>query len=349
MSENLFERFFELFNQPGPVNWALAEELASNLAGPEEPIDPWLAEEYTELGGLAILHTTEIDILPDLMEGRIDPVDRAVWTRDNLHSFDYLAEALGGGAGAGGGPLQPLMASLAGMQVGSLVGTLSHHALGGFDVGLLALAPRGYLVVPTLESFARSHQLDARQVRLWAALHEAMHLRISRLSWLGDRYAELLRSWIEGMEFDPSGIMGRLQGITDPTAAQDTLEGLGDIQEMLTGSVNQHDRDDAVALLALLAGLRHHLMDDFAEQWIPELPGIRLGLAQRAAEPEVHSALSLALPTHDEVVEAADFCAEVERRWGRETLGRVIAEPGTLPRAIEMSDPVGWAARVLLD
>jgi putative hydrolase len=348
MSDNLFERFFELFNQPGPVNWMLAEELATNLAGDEEPVDPWMADEYAEMGSLALLRTSEIPILPDLTDGRIDPVDRAVWTRDNLHSFDYLAEALGGG-GDSTSPMAPLMASMAGMQVGSLVGTLSHHALGGFDVGLLALAPRGYLIVPTLESFARSHQLDARQVRLWAALQEAMHLRISRLTWLGDRYASLLRSWIAGIEFDASGLIGQLQEMANPTAAQEAIEGLGDIQSLLSQSSNQADRDDAVALLALLAGLRRHLMDDFGEQWLPELPGIRLGLAQRAAEPEAHSALTVALPTHDEVVEAADFCAEVERRWGRDTLGKVIGEPGSLPYATEMSDPVGWAARVLLD
>ncbi len=348
MSDNLFERFFELFNQPGPVNWRLAEELATNLAGAEEPVDPWLADEYTELGRLALLQTAEIDILPDLDDGRIDPVDRAVWTRDNLRSFDYLAEALGGNGG-GAAPLQPLIASMAGMQVGSLVGTLSHHALGGFDVGLLALAPRGYLIVPTLESFARSHQVEPRQLRLWAALQEAMHLRISRLSWLGDRYATLLRSWIQGIEFDPSALIGQLQGITDPSEAQQAIEGLGDIQSMLSQSTNQSDRDDAVALLALLGGLRRHLMEGFGDQWLPELPAIRIGLAQRAAEPDAHSALRLALPTHDELLRAAEFCAEVERRWGRATLGRVIAEPGSLPRAPELADPVGWAARVLLD
>ncbi len=278
MSDNLFERFFELFNQPGAVNWKLAEELASNLAGDEEPVDPWLAEEYAEMGSLALLQTAEISVLPDLSDGRIDPVDRAVWTRDNLRSFDYLAEALGGGAPAAA-QLQPLIASMAGMQVGSLVGSLSHHALGGFDVGLLALAPRGYLIVPTIESFARSHQLDARQVRLWAALQEAMHLRISQRTWLGDRYASLLRSWIQGIEFDPGGLIGQLQGITDPSSAQEAIEGLGDIQSMLSQSTNQADRDDAVALLALLGGLRRHLMDGFGERWLPDLPGIRIGLA----------------------------------------------------------------------
>ncbi len=348
MTDNIFERLFELFNQPGSVNWALAEELSSSLAGEAQPVDPWLADEYLELGSVAILQTEAIDILPSLSGEKIDPVDRAVWAKDNLRSFDYLAETLGGGMGAAAGPLQPLISAMVGMQVGSLVGTLSHHALGGFDVGLLAIAPRGYLIVPSIEGFTKSHEVDAKQVRLWAALHEAMHLRISRHSWLGERYSELLRSWMEGIEFDAQGLIGNLQGMTDPTAMQEAMEGLGDLPSLLGDSANQADRDDAVALLALVGGLRRHLMEDF-RSWLPDLDRIRLGLERRSDEPDAHAAMAIALPDHGQVVDAAAFCAEVERRWGRETLGRVIATPGTLPTARELTDPVGWAARVLLD
>ena len=33
MSDDLFSRLFELFNQPGPVNWKLAAEVARHLSG----------------------------------------------------------------------------------------------------------------------------------------------------------------------------------------------------------------------------------------------------------------------------------------------------------------------------
>ena len=39
MSDNLFEQLFELFNQPGPVNWKLAEEIAGSLSGEADPVE----------------------------------------------------------------------------------------------------------------------------------------------------------------------------------------------------------------------------------------------------------------------------------------------------------------------
>ena len=53
MSDDLFSRLFELFNQPGPVNWKLAGEVARHLAGDQEAIDPFAAEEQRELVRLA--------------------------------------------------------------------------------------------------------------------------------------------------------------------------------------------------------------------------------------------------------------------------------------------------------
>jgi hypothetical protein len=59
MSEDLFSQLFELFNQPGPVNWRLAREVSDHLTGDPEPIDPWLADEYQQLTRLAQLQITQ--------------------------------------------------------------------------------------------------------------------------------------------------------------------------------------------------------------------------------------------------------------------------------------------------
>ena len=37
MSDNLFDRLFELLNTPGPVNWRLGREITQSLAGAAEP------------------------------------------------------------------------------------------------------------------------------------------------------------------------------------------------------------------------------------------------------------------------------------------------------------------------
>ena len=40
MSDNIFDRLFELFQSPGPVNWKLGAEVRKSLAGDPEPIEP---------------------------------------------------------------------------------------------------------------------------------------------------------------------------------------------------------------------------------------------------------------------------------------------------------------------
>ena len=60
MSDDLFSRLFELFNQPGPVNWKLAAEVARHIAGDREPVEPWAAEEFRELARLAEYHLEKV-------------------------------------------------------------------------------------------------------------------------------------------------------------------------------------------------------------------------------------------------------------------------------------------------
>ncbi|MGH8945742.1 MAG: zinc-dependent metalloprotease, partial [Acidimicrobiia bacterium] len=60
MSDDLFSKLFELFNQPGPVNWKLATEVARHLSGERQPVEPWAAEEFRELARLAEFRLEEV-------------------------------------------------------------------------------------------------------------------------------------------------------------------------------------------------------------------------------------------------------------------------------------------------
>jgi putative hydrolase len=348
MSENIFEKMMGLFNQPGPVNRAIIEEIAMSLAGPGEPLDPSLTDEYQELGNLALLQTATIADLPNLDNPRIDPVDRATWTRDNLGAFDYLAEPLGGRLSAENSMMAPIASSMIGMQLGSLIGSLSHFALGGFDVGLVAKSPRGYLIVPAVESFAREHALDSRQLRLWASLHESLHLRISSIDWIAARYASLLTEYLNGLNVDMGQIMGQMQGMTDPSQAEEMFSE-GGLQGLLGESENDEARRDAQALLAVVGGMRRHFVAGFADQYGLDLVEIRKALVSRSLEPEGTPNGTMALPTLEGISAGEAFCDEVVERWGPSTLPKILSDPEAAPTASELQDPVGWAARVLLD
>ena len=157
MSDDLFTRLIELFNQPGPVNWKLAGEISRHLAGPAEPIEPWLAEEYRDLTRLARMRINEVTPLDLSNAPDAVPIDRATWASRNLQSYRYLVEPLAekmaaaGGGSSLEGMMVPLGPAILEAQMGIMVGFLSHRILGQFDIGLpTAEANDLFLVVPLL-------------------------------------------------------------------------------------------------------------------------------------------------------------------------------------------------------
>ena len=50
MTDNIFDRLAELLQSDGPVNWKLGAQIAESVAGAADAVDPWVAEEYDELG-----------------------------------------------------------------------------------------------------------------------------------------------------------------------------------------------------------------------------------------------------------------------------------------------------------
>jgi hypothetical protein len=169
---NLFDRLRRLLEARGPVNWGLAREIAESVAGPAEPVDPWVAEEFVELTHTAALRVAAASPLDAAAAGEVRALDRRSWAAASVTGFAYLAEPLAAKmAGVEGGAADPMLASLGpalvGMQMGSMAGFLSHRVLAGFDVGLPVEGAPPTFVVPNITAFTTDHGLDPRQARLW--------------------------------------------------------------------------------------------------------------------------------------------------------------------------------------
>jgi putative hydrolase len=362
--DSIFNRLFELFQSSGPVNWRLAGEVRKSLVGAAEPVDPNLADEYAELGTVASMRLEPVTGLATGRPGAIQPVDRTVWAEDNQESFGYAVEPLSGKFGAGPtDPANPMAAMLApmgpavlGMQAGTMVGFMAHRVLGQFDTGLPALgSDRRYLVVPNVEAFAADHGLDRRQVRLWAACHEVAHHAILDIPWVEGRIVELVADFAATVRFDPSRITETLERMDDPAALQDALGGQGGPGALAGLLGSEHDPatlEPIRALVATIEGYGDHLtrlaLDDIA----PELSRIEEGWSRRRAEPDQAEELlgqlvGLTLERSN-ATEAARFFPEITRRWSTDAVDLVWSAPGTIPTVAELTDPVGWAARVLL-
>jgi uncharacterized protein (DUF2342 family) len=105
--------------------------------------------------------------------------------------------------------------------------------------------------------------------------------------------------------------------------------------------------------MAFVEGFGDYAVRAAASDLIPQLDEIESAIRLRRSEPNeaeqfLQQLLGLRLDRH-QAGDAAEFCADIARRWGAETLERLWEEPEKLPRLAELTDPVGWAARVLLD
>ncbi len=370
--EGIFEQLFKLLQSSGPVNWKLAREVTKSLAGPSTPVEPSVAEEYRELAHVAEVRISEITNLPSPAPGELNPTDRATWAAENQQSFRVLVEPLSaklagltdsdafgdipgmGEVGAMGAMLAPLGPALLGVQAGTMVGFMSHRVLGQFDTGIPAMDhDRPYVIVPNLDDFAIDHGVDHRQVRLWGALHEVTFHRIMAIEWIRGRFVSLVESFYETVEFDVSDLMGKLTSMQDPTEMQRMLEADESGSGFLKTTSDPSKLDDLKAFTAFIEGYSDRVVAAAGHDLLPGIERIEEAYNRRRTEPnkaeqflQEDAGLSL---ERWRAKDAAAFCSEVAERWGETALERVWEDPANMPNLTELSDPIGWNARVLLD
>ena len=363
--DDLFQQLFELFQSSGPVNWKLARELTKSLAGEREPIDPNLAEEYRELAHAAELRVESVSRLPAPTPGDLNPTDRSTWAADNQQTFRALVEPLSGKLTSGfselggeamwpmGSMLEPMGPAILGMQAGTMVGFLAHRTLGQFDTGIPAMdEDRPYIVVPNVEAFAIDNDLDPQQVRLWAVLHEMVFQRLMGVEWLRGHFVSVVDAFYESVELDFSDVIGNLSALEDPSQVQDLL-GEDGSSALFKGTSDPDRLATIQALTAFVEGYGDYVVRKAAGDLLPDLDRIEEANARRRTEPDqseqyLQHVVGLDLQ-RDRAEDAADFAREIEDRWGEEALDKIWEDPENLPRLEELTDTIGWAARVLLD
>jgi putative hydrolase len=235
-----------------------------------------------------------------------------------------------------------------------MTGLVAKTALGQFDAGLPPAPGRGsFLVVPNLEAFAAASVSDVRQIRLWAALSEAVHQAQSAVPWVGEHLSGLFARCLTGLDLNPEMLQERLGSFDDPSALEEIMSEPGGLGGLMAGPEQQADLDEIRAFLAFLAGHRMALVARIGGHLLPDLETIEDAAAGRHAEGgEAGRMLEQLIGVESDpslAGAAAGFCEEVARRWGEEAAERIWDDPEALPTASEIADPVGWAARVLLE
>ncbi len=351
MSDDLFSRLFELFNQPGPVNWKLAAEVSRHLAGEREPIEPWAAEEFRELTRLT---ETRLELVaPFRLRPAEDviPLDGRTWAEKSLEGYAPLVEPFAGAIGTD--EMSAIMGQLApamiGLQVGSLVGGLSTWAMASFDAGLPPF-PQGplRLIVPNIEAFDMP-EVDRREVRLWVAANEVSFRAVSDIPWIHDHLASLLNDYAAASQIDPSKLSGLVLGGGDPIALEKAIEEAGGLEGLVGGDEAEGPRRELEAFLGTLSGCARLLARRAISDLCPAFDEITERRDRNRSGRPATQAIGVDAVPAETIAAGDEFNQEVERRYGDDALETLWADPTRMPSASELSDPTEWAARVLLD
>jgi coenzyme F420 biosynthesis associated uncharacterized protein len=347
-----------------PVDWGLAEKVAIRVSGREPLAESYhydsLAADFSELTRRAEGIVSEATGLRSLAgPARARVTDRAGWIRANIGSFrrllrpltDKLEERMTG-------PLTPVAAGIAGVEVGLLLGFLSTRVLGQYD--LLVIEDElpdeqdiVYYVGPNVIGLEKRHGFPPGEFRLWLALHEVTHrMQFTGVPWLRDHFVGLVHQALADVDPDPKRFLAALQKVAGALRqGRNPLDDGG-----LVALIATPEQEKAMAqiggMMSLLEGHGDVTMDRAGHDLIPSAGRFSRVLKQRRRQLDPATRFLVKLigleAKMNQYEQGEKFIEAVEAAGGQELLHRAFAAPENLPTLDEIRLPDRWIDRVRL-
>lgn len=346
------------------VDWDLAERVARKVAGRDPFADSYhldsLQPDFDEL-------TAEAEHLVSAATGLVSAhgpararvTDRAGWVSANTRSFRRLlkplTERLGDKVSAN--PVAGRVTrTLAGAEVGALLGWMSTRVLGQYD--LLVVEDEGtddqdyvYYVGPNVLALEKRYAFPPREFRLWLALHEVTHrLQFTGVPWLRPHFLSLVDASLGAVDPDPKRFLAGLKRAVDEVRAGRNPLDEGGLVALLASPEQQQVLGQVSGMMSLLEGHGDVSMDRAGADRIPSAERFGRVLRQRrksASGPAKLVQQLIGLEAKLNQYERGEaFIAAVEAEGGPELVDRVWEGPDNLPTMAEVRDPSAWLARV---
>jgi coenzyme F420 biosynthesis associated uncharacterized protein len=342
------------------IDWIVAERIATYVAGTGDGKVPTadLAELAAESEKRVISYT---GLTPSKPLPAPEGVSRREWVTSNLDSMRALLDPVLQRAGAGFGPLKPMMQIAVGLvlstEVGVLVGYLGQRVLGQYELVLLDEAveerpPRLLFVLPNLGQAVRAFGANEREFMTWVTLHEVTHaVQFSGVPWLHGHVAGLVRELLDKAELR----LDTPRKLRAPTSEEvRRVAGAlrhGDLLTVVTSTAERDTLDRVQAVMAVIEGHAEHVMDAVAPDLLPSLPRLRSALDRRRRSQSglsrlVARLLGLELKLR-QYEQGKFFCDAIVRARGTAALEHVFSGPEALPTLAELDAPAAWLARTM--
>lgn len=354
----------------GLVDWELARRLARKLSAAPEPWSPdvELTASYDVIVARSLRAVADyIGSGPQLDSQRVRVLDRRDWIDANLASFRELLgpliQAYDGAHAASRGPARLIgVATHYGVsgQLGVLLGVLSRHVLGQYDIPLLDPTPDAaaiYFVDPNIRAIAAQSRVDVGDLRMWVALHESTHayqFHAVDPPWLRDYIGGLMRDYLAAAV----KTLGQSRQLRVRLRIRLRRWQRGELRDVgLLGLALTSEQAATLrriqALMTLMEGHSNHVMRAAGEQVIPAYAQLAARMRVReqsrgAAFRVLVRLLGLDLKLQQYRIGEA-FVNHVVRERDLAFVNRAWVNAARLPTLDETRDPAAWITRMERD
>jgi putative hydrolase len=360
----------------GPVNWDLAEEVATAaITGDDRPVTPAETREILEAGRLADIWLDPVTTLP-AATGEPQAWSRTGWLAGTLPAWKKLVdpiaarvtEAMGAalqkglsgeglppeiagmmqgmGANPFGGVMKQIGGLVFGAQVGQALGALAAEVVSTTEVGIPL--GRSALLPANVAAFAEGLEVPLDEVRLYLSLREQAHQRLfGHVPWLSAHLFDAVDAYARGIDIDPAAIEQAV-GSFDPTNPESVQEALSSgLFEQEPTAAQQAALGRLEAALALVEGWVDLVVDTAATGTLPHAVQLRETVRRRRAtggpaEQTFATLVGLQLRPR-RLREAAALWESVTASRGMEARDALWAHPDLLPSAADLDDPTAWS------
>ena len=375
-----------MLQSPGPVNMEVARRTAETMAKldpatgeqqAEPSIDPDASRAIDDVVRAVQLMVSEATGVSAALTVPARAVDRATWSSLTLTALEpvlgALAAALGrtnadpeANIGAAQSPTTPfspdmlfamMMPLLLGGWAGSMIGLLSHRALGQFDLPLpLDGAPTLLFIPHNVEAFAEEWSLPLDEMRYALALREVVHSAQRAVPWVRERLLRCASAYVGAYEVQADAMESQLGGFdpSDPSSME-AIANLAD-PDVLLGAMRSERQKPLLAELqrfvSVLEGYTDVVVESIGERMVTSHGRLDEALRRHRLERGdatgfVDRLLGLELDRgHYEAGVA--FCRGVmERSDGAlDQLNRIWSDESMVPTEAELVAPGLWLARI---
>jgi putative hydrolase len=371
-----------MLQSPGPVNMEVARKTAESMATAEgEPREqPVPAEEsraFDDVVRAVQLMVSEATGISAALTVPARTVDRATWSGVTLTGLEPVLGALAGALArtdAGNDPddttaasaaaafspemlFAMMMPMLLGVWAGSMIGGLSHGALGQYDLPLpLGGAPALLFVTHNVDAFAEEWSLPVAELRYALALREVVHGAQRTVPWVRERLIRCASAYVGAYEIQPDAMESQL-GSFDPSDPS-SMEAIANFSnpDVLLSAMRTEQQGPLLAELqrfvSVLEGYTDVVVESLGDRMVTSHGRIDEALRRHRLERGdatgfVDRLLGLELDRGHYDAGVAFCKGVVERSDGTlDQLNRLWSDESLVPTEAEFVAPGLWLARI---